>query len=93
VTFEWDPRKKSQNRRKHGVSFHEAATVFGHPLALTYVDTDHSIAELRFVSIGMSNTGRILVVAHADRRDNIRIISARTTTAQERKHYEEEKEK
>lgn len=92
MTFEWDPHKEAQNHRKHGVSFREAATVFSDLLALTFHDPDHSIAELRFITLGMSNAGRILIVAHADRGDNIRIISARKTTARERKRYEEEKD-
>jgi uncharacterized protein len=89
VTFEWDLRKAARNRGKHGVSFHEAATVFGDPLALTYDDPDHSIAEQRFITVGMSNLGRLLIVAHADRAESIRIISARKTTLRERSHYEE----
>jgi len=92
VTFEWDPHKEVQNRRKHGVSFHEAATVFGDPLTLTYDDTDHSLAERRFITIGLSNLGRILVVAHTDRDDSIRIISARVATPREHRSYEEEKD-
>ncbi|MGA2510301.1 MAG: BrnT family toxin [Candidatus Acidiferrales bacterium] len=91
MTFEWDPDKEAHNRRTHGISFHEAATVFSDPLALTFHDPDHSIAELRFITVGMSNASRVLIVAHADRGDNIRIINARKTTARERKQYEEEK--
>jgi uncharacterized protein len=89
VNFEWDPRKAAQNRRKHRVSFHEAATVFGDPLAVTYDDPDHSIVEERFITVGMSDAGRLLIVAHADKADNIRIISARKMTLGERKQYEE----
>jgi uncharacterized DUF497 family protein len=89
VNFEWDPGKARQNRRKHRVSFHEAATVFGDPLAVTYPDPDHSTSEQRFITVGMSSTGRVLIVAHADRDGNIRIINARKTTQRERKHYEE----
>jgi uncharacterized DUF497 family protein len=90
VTFEWDPRKAAQNRRKHGVSFQEAATIFADPLGLTYDDPDHSAWEQRFITVGMSDAGRILIVAHADRNETIRIISARKTTTSERRHYEEE---
>jgi uncharacterized protein len=90
VNFEWDPRKATQNHRKHGVSFHEAATVFGDPLAMTYHDPDHSILEQRFITVGISDSGRLLIVAHADRGENIRIVSARKTTLRERKHYEQE---
>jgi uncharacterized protein len=89
VNFEWDPHKASRNRQKHRVSFHEAATVFGDALAITYSDPDHSVSEQRFITIGSSNSTRILVVAHTDRGNNIRIISARKATSRERKHYEE----
>jgi uncharacterized DUF497 family protein len=91
VNFEWDPDKAALNRRKHRVSFHEAATVFGDPLAITYQDPDHSILEQRFITVGMSSSGRVLIVAHMDRDENIRIINARKTTPGERKHYEENK--
>jgi hypothetical protein len=89
VTFEWDPAKATQNQRKHGVSFHEAATVFGDPLAATYHDPDHSISEQRFITVGTSRAGRVLIVAHSDRSENIRMISARKATLRERKQYEE----
>jgi uncharacterized protein len=90
VNFEWDPGKARQNRRKHRVSFQEAATVFGDPLAVTYPDPDHSTSEQRFITVGMSSIGRVLIVAHVDRSENIRIVSARKTTQREREHYEEE---
>jgi len=89
VNFEWDPGKARQNRRKHRVSFQEAATVFGDPLAVTYPDPDHSTSEQRFITVGMSSAGQVLFVAHADRNENVRIIGARKTTKRERKHYEE----
>jgi uncharacterized DUF497 family protein len=89
VNFEWDLHKAAQNRRKHGVSFHEAASIFGDPMAVTYHDPDHSVAEERFITIGASKAGRVLIVAHTDRGGNVRIISARKTTRRERKHYEE----
>ena len=89
MNFEWGPNKAAQNRRKHRVSFHEAATVFGDPLAVTYHDPDHSISEQRFVTVGVSSAGRVLIVAHSDRGERIRIISARRATRGERKHYEE----
>jgi hypothetical protein len=63
VNFEWDPGKAGKNLRKHRVSFQEAATVFGDPLAVTYPDPDHSTSEQRFVTVGMSGTGRVLIVA------------------------------
>ena len=89
MNFEWDPGKARRNRRKHEITFQEAATVFGDPLAITYPDPDHSASEQRFLTVGMSSSGRVLIVAHADRNENIRIISARKTTVRERKHYEE----
>jgi uncharacterized protein len=89
VNFEWDPGKARQNRRKHRVSFQEAATVFGDPLAVTYFDPDHSLSEQRFITVGVSTAGKVLMVAHADRDENIRIISARKATQREREHYEE----
>jgi uncharacterized protein len=91
VFFEWDPRKEAQNRRKHGVSFREAATVFGDPLSTEFPDPDHSQDEERYIIIGMSQRGRILVVAHTEEQDTIRIISARRATRHERRFYEEEK--
>ena len=89
MNFEWDPGKARHNLRKHRVSFLEAATVFGDPLAVTYPDPDHSESEKRFMTVGMSSANRVLIVAHTDRAENIRIISARKTTQFERKHYEE----
>jgi uncharacterized protein len=89
VNFEWDPRKAAQNQRKHGVSFHEAATVFGDSLAVTYDDPDHAATEQRFITKGVSSAGRLLIVAHTDRAENIRIISARRATRRERQQYEE----
>jgi uncharacterized protein len=89
VNFEWDPGKARNNSRKHRVSFHEAATVFGDPLAVTYPDPDHSTSEERFITVGTSSAGRALIVAHADRNENVRIISARKTTQSERRYYEE----
>jgi uncharacterized DUF497 family protein len=89
MKFEWDPQKAAGNQRKHGVSFQEAASVFGDPLSITYHDPDHSITEYRFITVGMSQFGRVLMVAHTDRGENIRIISARKTTRQERRYYEE----
>jgi uncharacterized DUF497 family protein len=90
LTFEWDPDKAGENERKHGVSFAEAATVFGDPLSATVADPDHSVGEVRFLTLGMSHQQRLLVVAHADRDDAVRLISARAATRAERKTYEEE---
>lgn len=89
MQFEWDPAKAAENLSKHGVSFEEAATVFRDPLSATGADPDHSVGEARFVTFGVSTSGRLLVVAHTERGDTIRIISARLTTAGERKIYEE----
>jgi uncharacterized DUF497 family protein len=89
VTVEWDSTKARRNLKKHGVSFEEAATVFTDPLSSTIEDPLHSEDEDRFVIIGQSIRGRILVVVHADRGDKIRIISARVATAHEREQYEE----
>jgi uncharacterized DUF497 family protein len=89
VQFEWDRHKAELNYRKHGVSFEEAATVFLDDFAATLADPDHSEIEERFVTFGVSSRGRLLVVAHTYREHQIRLISARRATAQERKIYEE----
>ena len=89
MRYEWDARKAAANRSKHGVSFEEAATVFRDPLSQTGGDPDHSAAENRFVTFGLSARGRLLVVAHTEQGDTIRIISAREATARERAIYEE----
>jgi len=90
IEFEWDPQKAAANVRKHGVSFQEAATVFADLLSITAPDPDHSSAENRSIIVGMSNRGRLLIVAHMERGDRVRIISARELTRAERKAYEEE---
>ena len=88
--FEWDSRKATENRRKHGVSFKDAVTAFADPLAVTVVDPDHSsTAERRYILVGRSARGRLLVVSHAERDTVIRIISARPATRRERNQYEE----
>jgi uncharacterized protein len=89
MEFEWDPRKDAANRRKRGIGFREATTVFGDPFATTFPDIDHSISEQRFLTIGASAGGRLLVVAHTETEESIRIISARAVTRSERKFYEE----
>jgi uncharacterized protein len=91
VLFEWDPKKDSLNQRKHGVSFSEATTVFGDPLSVTVHDPDHSIEEVRFITFGTTTRGRLIMVSHAERRDRVRIISARELTRAERRAYEEER--
>ena len=89
MEFEWDYKKASGNNRKHGVSFHEAATVFGDRLAITFSDPDHTEGEYRFLTFGVSKSGRLLVVSHTERAKRIRIISAREVNQYERKIYEE----
>ena len=89
MEFEWDARKAATNKKKHGVSFQEAGTVFGDPLAITYPNPDHAQSEHRAITFGMSRDRRLLVVAHVDRNGKIRIISARLMTKHERKIYEE----
>lgn len=86
--FEWDVEKAESNLQKHGVSFEEAATVLFDPLSLTIADLLHSDDEGRFVTTGLSDRQRQLVVVHAERDDKIRIISARPATPGERKKYE-----
>jgi uncharacterized protein len=89
LRFSWDARKAASNRRKHGVSFEEATTAFGDPLSLTVPDPDHGADEERFLLVGQSDRQRLLVVAHAERGDEIRLISARPATRGERRNYEE----
>ena len=84
----WHASKAAANLIKHGVSFEEAATALADPLSATALDPDHSNGELRFLTLGVSSTGRSLIVAHADDGDTIRIISARLATTHERKAYE-----
>ena len=89
MRLEWDARKARENLRKHGVSFEEASSVFFDPLSATGDDPDHSAGERRLVTFGVSSSGGLLVVAHAETGDAIRIISARRITRAERKLYEE----
>jgi uncharacterized DUF497 family protein len=90
VEFEWDPKKVAKNFRKHRISFNEAATVFGDSLGTTVLDPDHSLAENRYITVGRSSRGRLVMVAYTERGERIRIISARDLTRAERKAYEEE---
>lgn len=90
MRFEWDEKKAELNRQKHGITFHEAATVFGDPLAVTFKDPDHSIIEFRYITFGLSRFNHLLVVSHTDRSGILRIISARRMTKNERKIYEQE---
>jgi hypothetical protein len=87
--FEWDEEKAKANLRVHRVNFDEAATVFSDPFSITIPDPDHSVDEQRYVDIGMSVSGRVLVVAYTERGSNIRIISCRRATRRERRRYEE----
>jgi uncharacterized DUF497 family protein len=87
--FEWDTDKASRNIEKHRVSFEEAATVFDDPIFITFVDDEHSIDEERYITIGMSKRGRLLMVAHANRDNRTRIISARRATKKEEQFYAE----
>jgi uncharacterized DUF497 family protein len=92
LTFEWDERKDAVNSTKHGVRFEEASTVFGDRLSLTIPDPAHSGKdEKRYVTMGLSLNGRLIIVVHSDRNDAIRIISARPATKRERSVYEEER--
>lgn len=88
VIFEWDPRKARANLRRHRVAFEEAMTVFYDPLSITTTDPLHSDEEDRCVIIGESLKRRVLVVAHTDRGETIRLMSARVATPQERTRYE-----
>jgi uncharacterized protein len=88
VEFEWHPEKARYNLTKHGVSFEEAATVFGDPLAITIHDPDHSDDEERFLTTGSSKRQRLIIVAHIERKGRVRIITAREVVAQERSQYE-----
>ncbi len=89
LRFEWDSNKAQSNRRKHGVTFEEASTIFGDPLSITVHDPAHSISEDRLITIGTSVNDKLIVVVHTDRNDIIRIISARKATKNERAQYEQ----
>ncbi|MBK7956458.1 MAG: BrnT family toxin [Candidatus Accumulibacter sp.] len=86
--FEWDDQKATSNLKKHGVTFDEAVSVFADALALTFADTDHFETEERSRTYGISNKRRLLVVVHTERRDNVRIISARKATRYEKGIYD-----
>ena len=88
LSFEWDIKKAESNERKHAITFDEASTVFADPLSLTIHDPLHSEDEERFVIIGGSHKNRMLTVVHIERDDNIRIISARKATKNERSYYD-----
>ena len=88
MQFEWDSDKAESNAAKHDVEFVEASTVFADPLELTIQDPDHSSDEDRFLSLGISSKGRLLVVSFTERSQRIRLISARPATPRERRQYE-----
>jgi uncharacterized DUF497 family protein len=90
MEFDADPAKAAANLKKHKVSFEEAASVFGDPMAYTFADPDHSIGEERWLMFGRSRTGRLLAVIYTHRRGKYRLISARLCTRHERKIYEED---
>jgi len=93
MRFEWDPEKAERNLKKHQISFDEAVTAFYDPLSATFDDPDHSDDEQRYITIGFSSRGRLLVIGHTERGEVVRIISARPATAHERKRHEEKKER
>jgi uncharacterized DUF497 family protein len=89
MKYEWDENKAVKNLAKHGVSFAEAKTIFDDPLYVDFYDLDHSEDEERYLIVGESNRGRLLIVSYTERRESIRIISAREVTKSERETYEE----
>lgn len=88
MRFEWDPEKAASNFAKHGVSFEEASTVFGDPMATTVGDPEHSVGEERWLTTGLSRQHRVVIVWHTDRGCIVRIIGARLATSNERRAYE-----
>ena len=92
MEFEWDQDKAAANLTKHGIDFVEASTIFGDPLEVTIPDPGHSEGEARFLSLGRSATGQLLVVAYTEREGRIRIIHARVAEPNERRAYESEPE-
>ena len=88
--FEWNKDKANVNLSKHNVSFEEAKTVFDDPLYIDFYDPDHSDDEERYVIVGQSQQHRLLVVSYVERKDRIRLISAREATRMEKNAYEED---
>ena len=88
MIFEWDDQKATSNLKKHGVSFQEAKTIFGDTLSITVADPEHSESEYRFIDIGLTESGRLLVVSYTERGTKIRIISSRLALPAERMLYE-----
>ena len=89
MNFEWDENKAARNMSKHGVSFEEAKTVFDDPLYVDFYDPDHSDEEDRYIIVGESHRGRLLIASYTERGKTIRFISAREVTRKEREVYEE----
>jgi len=89
LRLEWNSKKAQSNKRRHGITFEEATTIFGYPLSITIDDPTHSIDEERFITVGTTINGKLIVVVHTDRDDSIRIISARKATKNERIQYEQ----
>jgi hypothetical protein len=89
MQFEWNENKAARNLSKHGVSFEEAKTVFDDPLYVDFYDPDHSESEERYLIVGESDRGRLLIVSYTERGDSVRLISAREITRTEREAYEE----
>jgi len=89
MKFAWDPKKATANVKKHGVTFQEAATIFGDPLAITFDDPDHSMSENRYITFGLSLQKRLIVVSHTEHGDRTRVINARLMDRKERRIYEE----
>ena len=89
LRFRWNRRKAASNARKHGVGFPEAIIAFADPLSITMQDPDHSVGEERFLLVGVTAAGRLVVVAHSEHGDEIRLISVRPATRHERETYEE----
>jgi len=90
MKFEWDPVKDRANQEKHRVSFTEASSVFGDPLHRTAEDPRHSVGEFRYLTTGYTSAHRLVIVAHTDREDRIRIITARLALPKERRFYEQQ---
>ena len=93
MEFEWDGAKAAANLAKHDVAFEEAKTVFDDPLYVDFYDPDHSQDEHRYIIIGLSSEGRVLMVSYAERNDTVRLINARQATRTERETYEEDQSK
>lgn len=89
--FEWDEEKANLNHKKHKVDFEEATTVFLDPFSMTIPDPEHSEFEARYIDLGLSDKGRLLIVVYTERGLNIRIITCRKASNSERKFYEKER--